>query len=97
MSLFINCKSFPYIISEPGILQVLCHVNFIVYSSKENSCKVVALATRTDSEEVCGVAQLCSGLWTGMEGAIHAVCELFDLHSGDDWGVLPFLTNFINL
>jgi len=23
-----------------------------------------------------------------MEGAIHAVCELFDQHSGDSWGVL---------
>ena len=26
-----------------------------------------------DLEDVCGVAQLCSGLWAGMEGAIHAV------------------------
>ena len=44
----------------------------------------VALATQTRN----GVAQLCSGLQAGMEGAIHAVCELFDLHSDDNWGVL---------
>jgi len=46
------------------------------------------LATPSDLEEVCGVTQLCSDLWAGMEGAIHAVCELFDQHSGDSWGVL---------
>ena len=49
-------------------------------------CKVVALATRVNLEEVCGVVQLCSGLRAGMEGAIHAVCKLFDLHSNDSWG-----------
>ena len=37
----------------------------------------VALATRADLEEVCGTDQLCSGLRAGMEGAIHAVKELF--------------------
>ena len=47
------------------------------------------MATHTDWEEVCGVAQSCSGcMLTCMEGAIHAVSELFDLHTGDDWGVL---------
>ena len=51
-------------------------------------CKVIALATLTDLEDVCGVAQLCSELQAGMEGAIHAVCELFDLHSDDGRGVL---------
>ena len=47
-------------------------------------CKVVALVTQTDLEDVCGVA--CSRLWARMEGAIHAVCELFDLHSNDGRG-----------
>ena len=46
------------------------------------------MATRADLEDVCGVTQLCSGLRAGMEGAIHAVCELFDRHSDDGWGVL---------
>ena len=34
------------------------------------------------------MAQLCSGLREGMEGAIHVVCELFDLYSDDSWGIL---------
>lgn len=38
--------------------------------------KVVALATRVDLEDICGIDQLCSGLQAGMEGTIHAVCEL---------------------
>ena len=51
-------------------------------------CKVVALATWADLEDVCGVVRLCPrpGLQAGMEEAIHAVCELFDLHSDDSWG-----------
>jgi len=51
-------------------------------------CKFISLATCSDLEEVCGVTQLCSGLRAGMEVAIHAVCELFDRHSGDGWGLL---------
>ena len=50
--------------------------------------KVVALATRADLEEVCGTDQLCSGLRAGMEGAIHAVKELFDLNCDAGWGLL---------
>ena len=50
--------------------------------------KVVALATHADLEEVCGTDQLCSGLRAGMEGAIHAVKELFDLNCDADWGLL---------
>ena len=53
-------------------------------------CKFVALASRGNLEDVCGVAQLCSGSvvywlacwYTHMEEAIHAVRELFDLHTG---------------
>ena len=40
----------------------------------------MALVTRSDLEEVCGVDQLCSGLRSGLDGAIHAVCELFNEH-----------------
>ena len=50
--------------------------------------KVVALATRADLEEVCETDQLCSGLQAGMEGAIHAVKELFDLNCDVGWGLL---------
>ena len=50
--------------------------------------KVVALVTSSDFEEVCGTYQLCSGLHSGLEGAIHAVRELFDDHCNLDWGLL---------
>ena len=60
----------------------------VVEALRRILCKVIALATRTDLKDVCGVAQLCSGLRAGMEGAIHAAPKLFDLHSDDGWGVL---------
>ena len=50
--------------------------------------KIVALVTRPDLEEVCGADQLCSGLRSGLEGAIHAVRELFDEHCNLGWGLL---------
>ena len=50
-------------------------------------CKVVALVTRADLEDMCGVVCLCSGLRAGMEGAIHAASEPFDLHSDGSLGV----------
>ena len=50
--------------------------------------KVVALVTRADLEEVCGTYQLCSGLRAGVEGAIQAVKELFDLICDAGWGLL---------
>ena len=50
--------------------------------------KAVALATCADLKEVCGTDQLCSGLQAGMEGAIHAVKELFDVNRDADWGLL---------
>ena len=51
-------------------------------------CKVVALVTWADLEDLCVVVWLCPGLQTGMEEAFHAVCELFDLYSDDNWGLL---------
>ena len=50
--------------------------------------KTVALVTRSDLEEVCGVDQLCSGLRSGLEGDIHAVHELFNEHCNLGWGLL---------
>ena len=52
------------------------------------TCKVIALATWADLEDVFGVVQLCPGLRAGMKEVIHAVCELFDLNSDDSWEVL---------
>ena len=50
--------------------------------------KTVALVTRSDLEEVCGVEQLCSGLRSGLEGGIHAIRELFNEHCNLGWGLL---------
>ena len=50
----------------------------------------VCLATHIDATMVCGSNQLCAGLSSGIEGAIHAMHSLFvanqDLSSS--WGVL---------
>lgn len=48
------------------------------------------VATRSDIEVVCGVDQLCAGLKMGIEGAVHAMSDLFDANfdSVDGWGVL---------
>ena len=50
--------------------------------------KTVALVTLSNLEEVCGVDQLCSGLRSGLEGAIHAVHELFNENCNPGWGLL---------
>ena len=50
--------------------------------------KTVALVTRANLEEVCGIDQLCSGLYLGLEGSVHAVRELFDEHCNLGWGLL---------
>ena len=39
--------------------------------------KAVALVTRYDIEDVCGISQLCVGVQSGLEGAVHAVNDLF--------------------
>ena len=55
------------------------------------------MVTPSDLEEVCATDQLCSGLCSGLEGAIHAVCELFDDHCNLGWGLLLVdVTNAFN-
>ena len=54
--------------------------------------KAVCMATRMDIEESSGVRQLCAGIKAGIEGAVHAVNELFDERKNDGWGVLLHLT-----
>ena len=50
--------------------------------------KVVCSVTRLDIEEVAGVSQLCAGTKSGIEGAVHALNELFEVGKSDGWGVL---------
>ena len=52
--------------------------------------KAICLATRLDAALVCGSDQLCAGLQTGIEGAIHVMNEMFMAHQDDKngWGVL---------
>ena len=52
--------------------------------------KVICLITRSDASLACGSQQLCAGLPGGIEGAIHAMTELFDVNQNltTGWGVL---------
>ena len=50
--------------------------------------KTVCLETKGDIEELCGVSQLCAGTAAGIEGAVHAINELFEEKNQDGWGVL---------
>jgi len=52
--------------------------------------KAVCMATRIDATLVCGSDQLCAGLKAGIEGAIHAMNNLFSTHQNEStgWGVL---------
>ena len=46
------------------------------------------MATRVDAELVCGTDQLCCGVKCGIEGAVHAMNDLFAAHSDSTpaWG-----------
>ena len=47
--------------------------------------KTICLVTQDDAESVCGSVHLCAGVRCGVEGAIHAVPDLFN---SNDYGVL---------
>ena len=55
--------------------------------------KTVCMITRSDVEEIAGVSQLCAGIKAGVEGAIHAINDLFEDHKADGWGVLLVVAN----
>ena len=52
--------------------------------------KAVCLVTRLDAALACGTDQLCAGLQSGIEGAIHAMNEIFGVNYAhpSGWGVL---------
>ena len=59
--------------------------------------KAICLVTHSDALVVCGSDQLCAGLQCGIEGAIHAMNELFDANhlNSSGWGV--FLVDASNV
>ena len=50
--------------------------------------KTVCTLTRCDLEDIYGTSQLCGGVCSGIKGAIHTVCDLFNEHQEEGWGVL---------
>ena len=51
-------------------------------------CRSIVMATRNDIADLCGVDQLCSGIKGGIEGAFHAMKELFEAKRASGWGLL---------
>ena len=51
-------------------------------------CKSVAESTKIDLEETCSTDQLACGLKAGVEGAIHALSDVFDENKEDGCGML---------
>jgi hypothetical protein len=42
-----------------------------------------------EAKEACGIGQLCAGLEAGIEGGIHTMQALWDLHETEEnWGFL---------
>ena len=51
--------------------------------------KCVIKVAGGQAKDACGTSQLCAGLEAGIEGAVHAVNALWDVHQhDDDWGFL---------
>jgi uncharacterized C2H2 Zn-finger protein len=52
--------------------------------------KCMILATGSEVTEACGQSQLCSGLSSGIEGAIHAMNNLYQdkCYPGSNWGMI---------
>jgi hypothetical protein len=50
--------------------------------------KPVCMLLRPDVEDVCKSDQLCVGIKAGIEGAIHAITDMFEQNKSNGWGVL---------
>ena len=50
--------------------------------------KTVCMLTRCDLEDICGTLQLCGGVRSGIEGAIHTLRDLYNEHRKEGCCVL---------
>ena len=50
--------------------------------------KIMSIVTGEDVMEVCGSDQLCSGVKSGIEAAIHGLSQSFEAHCNEGWGLL---------
>jgi hypothetical protein len=50
--------------------------------------KCLAIVTGMDVEEVSGTDQLCTGIKGGIEGATHAMSDLYNENTAHGWGIL---------
>ena len=50
--------------------------------------KIMASVTGDEVRSQCNSDQLCSGIKGGIEGAIHGIQQLFEMHFEDGWGLL---------
>jgi len=48
----------------------------------------MASVTGDEVRSQCNSDQLCSGIKGGIEGAIHGIQQLFEMHFEDGWGLL---------
>ena len=51
-------------------------------------CRSIVMTTRNNIANLCGVDQLCSGIKGSIEGAFHAMKELFESKTASGWGLL---------
>ena len=48
------------------------------------TAKILLLVAGAQAKEACGIDQLCAGLEAGIEGGIHAMQALWDLHETEE-------------
>ena len=49
--------------------------------------KVMVEITEDDVKISCNSDQLCSGIKTGIEGAVHSICQLYDEEADSGFGL----------